>query len=138
MPTKKPFSVTILSLSVLIFTSMMGFRLFEIAKNWDLLIHYNSHPGPIFLSIVSLIWVITGLILILCLIKKYSRSLLLIRIVAYTYILYYWVDRLFLQQDHISHLFPMLITGFMLLFISMLNNNKPTQQYFKQRETHDR
>lgn len=90
------------------------------------------------MSILSLIWISVGLILLTCLRIRYSRSRLLLIYTAILYATWYWVDRIFFQQTEISHLFPMAFTSFMLLFVSMLLSHTQTQQYFKQREPHDR
>ncbi|OGN75894.1 MAG: hypothetical protein A2X25_01765 [Chloroflexi bacterium GWB2_49_20] len=127
-----------LALTVLIFTILNGLRLYEIILHWDILKKYNSHPGPEYMSILSLIWFLIGFTLIIGLLKGYSRSFLLTSLAVFFYTIWFWIDQLFLQNSQISYLIPLVVSVFMILFFFILLRCRDTQYYFKQRETHDR
>jgi len=127
-----------LSLTVLSLTTWNGLRLYEIIVNWEILRKYNSQPGPLYMSVVSLIWLLIGPVVIIGLLKRFSNWLIIIKLVTFSYTIWYWFDRLLFQKTQISNLLPLVMTVFMLLFVSILLNHRHTQYYFKQRETHDR
>jgi uncharacterized BrkB/YihY/UPF0761 family membrane protein len=135
---KRPFSVTMLALTVLIFTTWNGLRLYETILNWEILRKYNSQPGPVYMSILSLVWILISLAITIGLLKGNSRSLLFTKLAAYLYTTWFWIDRLAFQKTQIAYLFPLVVTVFMLLFISILLKFRDTQYYFKQRDTYDR
>ena len=139
MKTKTPLSVTLLIMTVLIFTLWNGLRLYETIQNWEILIKYNSQPGPVYMSVLSLIWIIASLVTIIGLLKKNSRQwLLILNLNTFLFTIWFWVDRLLFQKTQISFIFPLVFSGIMILFILTLLNHRHTQNYFKQRETHDR
>lgn len=135
---KPPVPVTLIALTVLTITTWNGLRLYETISNWEILQNYNSQPGPLIMSVISLVWILIGLVAIFGLFIGKSSWLLFIKLATILFTLWYWVDRLLFQKTLITHLFPIVLTGFMLLFVSILINHRYTQYYFKQRETHDR
>ena len=139
MKIKTPLSVTLLTITVLIFTSWNGFRLYETILNWDILIKYNSQPGPLYMVVFSLIWFLLSLVAIIGFLKgDPKRWSLILKLISFLFTIWYWVDRLLFQKTQISFLFPLVLTILMLLFILTLLNHRQTKNYFKQRETHDR
>jgi hypothetical protein len=94
----RPASVTILALGVLIITTINLTRLVLSVLNWDFL---NSWPGvsPLYMLLTGLIWTLTGSILLFGLWKATSWAPRLMKAVALTYALYYWLDHVFLV-DH--------------------------------------
>ena len=138
MKSKKPFSVTILIISVLIFTAWNGLRLYEIILYWEVFVQYNSHPGAYYLASFSLIWLISSLIILIGFLKRKSKHVIfLAKLISILYVAWYWIDRIVFQNTLINILFPLIITVIMLLFILILLNLKHTQIYFKLRENHD-
>ena len=135
MMAKPPLPVTMFALTVLTITAWNGLRLYETILNWEILRKYNSQPGPLYLTAISLVWFLIGLAVIIGLLKGNTRSLIFIKFATFLFTLWYWVDRLLFQKTQITHLFPLVLTGFMLLFVSILLNHRYTQYYFKQRET---
>lgn len=135
---KPPFTVTLLTLIVLTFTTWSGIRLFQTMRYWNILISYNSQPGPLYMTITSLVWVLIGTALTFGLIIGNSRWLLFLKLTVIFFTIWNWIDRLMLQNSLLSIQFPLAITVFMLLFIAMLINHKNTKFYFKLRDTHDR
>jgi hypothetical protein len=135
---KPPFSVTMLTIIVLTSTIWNALRLYQTLHYWKILIDYHSQPGPIYMLIISLVWVVIGLALIIGFIYRYSRSLLIMKLATILFTTWYLVDRLFIQKPQTTHLYPMVTTVFVLLFVSILINQRQTKIYFKLREAHDR
>lgn len=133
MKSKIPSSVTILIISVLIFTAWNGLRLYETILYWEILQKYNSQPGPYYLISASLIWLISGLFILFGLLyRKTIHVILITKITAILYAVWYWIDRIFIQKTQTIILFPLIMTCIMLLFTLLILNLKQTQNYFKQ------
>ena len=130
--TKPPLPVTMLALTVLIITTWNGLRLYETILFWEILRKYNSQPGPLYMSAMSVIWVLIGLVAIIGLLKRRPWWILFIKYATFIFTLWNWVDRLLFQKTTISHLSPLVLTVFMLLFVSILLNHRYTQYYFNQ------
>lgn len=139
MKSKIPLSVTLLTMTVLFFTAWNGLRLFETIVNWEILIKFDAQPGPIYMAIFSLVWCLAGLVAFLGLLRgNYYLWMFMIKLITILYTIWYWVDRLLFQKTNIYFLFPIVFTIIMILFITTIFNHRNTQNYFKQRETHDR
>jgi len=139
MKTRVPISVTLIAFTVLIFTAWNGLRLYETILNWELLIKYDSQPGPLYMALFSSIWIIASLVVLIELLKGNSRRWLsILKITTIIFTFWFWLDRLSFQKTQLSNSFPLGFTILMLLFMSMLLNHRHTQFYIKQRETHDR
>jgi len=99
--TKRPSSVTLLALGVLIITVINVARLVLSIRYWGFL---NSLPGvsPFYLAITGLIWSVAGLFLFWGLWRAKIWAPRLMQAVALTYVLYYWLDLLFLKDHPVS------------------------------------
>jgi hypothetical protein len=95
---RRPGSVTLLALGVLIITVINLTRLILSIKDWDFLV---SWPGvsPWYVMLTGLIWTLAGFPLIWGLWRGKSWAPRLMEAVALTYALYYWLDQVFLV-DH--------------------------------------
>lgn len=96
--TKRPWSVTLLALGVLIITVINLARFVLSIKYWGFL---NSQPviSPFYLAITGLIWTVAGSFLLWGLWRAKIWAPKLMQAAALTYALYYWLDQLFLK-DH--------------------------------------
>jgi hypothetical protein len=99
--TKRPRSVTLLALGVLIITVINLIRLVLSVRYWGFL---NSQLGisPLYLALTGLIWTITGLLLIWGLWRAKYWAPKLMQAVALTYALYYWLDLIFIKDYLVS------------------------------------
>ena len=95
---RRPASVTLLTLGVLIITGLNLTRFVLSLHYWSFL---ASQPGisPLYLAISGMVWTLGGLVLIWGLWRPKSWAPRLMEAVALTYALYYWLDLLFLR-DH--------------------------------------
>jgi len=95
---KRPFSVTLLMLGVLIITVINLTRFVLSLRSWSFL---SSQAGisPLYLATSGFIWAMAGSFLIWGLWRAKSWAPRLMQAEALTYAMYYWLDLLFLK-DH--------------------------------------
>ncbi len=100
-PNKRPRSVTLLALGVLIITVVNLIRLVLSIRYWAFL---TSQPGisPLYIAMTGLIWTVAGSFLVWGLWRAKSWAPRLMQAVALTYALYYWLDILFLKDHPVS------------------------------------
>jgi len=94
----RPWSVTILAFGVLIITIFNLTRLILSIANWDFLVSWPGVPA-LYMVITGLIWTLAGSILLWGLWRAKNWAPRLMKAVLLTYVLYYWVDHVFLV-DH--------------------------------------
>jgi hypothetical protein len=90
----RPFSVTILIVVVLIFTSLNILRLIKAIVDHGLLTTLPLDVPVIYLAITGALWSAIGLILAFGLFARYRWSLLMGQLAAVIYTAYYWLDQL--------------------------------------------
>jgi hypothetical protein len=95
---KRPLSVTLLALIVLIITVINLIRLGLSIRYWSFLSSRLEIP-PLYLALTGLIWSAAGLSLLWGLWKAKKWAPKLMQAVGLTYALYYWLDHIFLM-DH--------------------------------------
>jgi hypothetical protein len=98
-PLHRPFSVTILTLVVLIFTSLNTFRACTAINTWDFLTTLQPNVPIFYFVITGSIWGLAGLILTGGFISKKRWTLNTARIVVVLYMFYYWLDRLVIAES---------------------------------------
>jgi hypothetical protein len=94
---KRPWSVTLLALGVLIIAVINLIRFVLSIRYWVFL-SSRSGISPIYLALTGFIWSAAGLILLWGLLKPKTWALNLMYAVALTYALYYWLDHIFLME----------------------------------------
>lgn len=95
---KRPWSVTLLVLGVLIITVINLVRFVLSLRYWNFLASQPG-PSPLYLAISGLAWALAGGFLLWSLWKPASWAPRLVEAEALTYALYYWLDLLFVR-DH--------------------------------------
>jgi len=98
---KRPFSVTLLMIGVLIITVINLTRFVLSLRYWGFLAS-RSGISPLYLASSGMIWAVAGSFLIWGLWKAKSWAPRLMQAGALTYALYYWLDLLFLQDHPVS------------------------------------
>jgi len=139
---KRPGSVTILVLGVLIITVLNLTRLVLSLKYWDFLAPW---PGisPLYVALTGLIWTLAGLPLIWGLWRAKSWAPRLMQAVALTYALYYWLEQVFLIDHPVSGAveakrallpvnwpFAAVVTAICLAFMAWTLNRPKVKAYF--------
>ena len=95
---KRPLSVTLLALIVLIITVINLIRLGLSFRYWSFL-SSRSGISPLYLALTGLFWSAVGLFVLWGLWKAKKWTPKLLQAVGLTYALYYWLDHIFLM-DH--------------------------------------
>ncbi len=98
IPIKRPLSVTILTLGVLIIAVINLTRFILSLREWGFLAS-RSGVSPLYLAFSGLVWCLAGAFLIWGLWAARPWAPRLMQAGGLTYALYYWLDLLFLQ-DH--------------------------------------
>lgn len=95
---RRPGSVTILMLGVLIITALNLTRFVLGIREWGFL---AAQPGviPVYIVLTGLIWTLAGASLLVGLWRAKNWAPRLLQAVALTYALYFWLDQVFLV-DH--------------------------------------
>ncbi len=98
---KRPRSVTLLIVIVLIITVINIIRLVLSISYWNFL---GTHSGisPIYLAVTGLVWTAAGVRLVWGLWKAKNWAPRLMQTVALTYALYYWLDHIFLMDRRVN------------------------------------
>jgi hypothetical protein len=94
----RPWSVTILVFGVLIITIFNLTRLILSILNWNFLVSWPGVPA-LYMVMTGLLWTLVGSILCWGLWKAKIWAPGLTKAVLLTYVLYYWMDQVFLM-DH--------------------------------------
>ena len=128
---KRPFPVTLLLLIVSLYTLWNGIRIFGSIKFWEIMIEYNAFPGPLYLAIISIAWVLIGTICLFGLIKKFPWSLTMLKISTLLYSSWYWFDRFLFRNNLQSFWLPMLFSLITIAIMIFLLHHKKTKNYFR-------
>jgi hypothetical protein len=95
---KRPFSVSLLAIVVLTFTSLHLVRFVEVLRLWDFL-HELLPDLPLFLALTGAIWGVIGLVLVWGLWRGHPMAPQATRLAALVYAGYYWIDHLWLAAS---------------------------------------
>jgi hypothetical protein len=95
---KRPWSVTLLALGVLIITVINLARFILSLRYWSFLASQPG-PSPLYLVLTGLVWAVAGSLLLWGLWKPATWAPRLMEAEVLTYALYYWLDLLFVR-DH--------------------------------------
>lgn len=96
-PASRPFSVTLLIGVVLIFTGLNFLRLVLTIQSWKFLASILP-VSPWYLALTGLVWSLVGCALIWGLWRRRAWAPVATRMISGIYVLYYWIDRLFVSH----------------------------------------
>ncbi len=113
--TRRPFSVTLLAIMVLIITGIYLIRFVQTLQLWDFL---SGLPdvSPVYLAITGLFWTLAGLLLVWGLWRGRPGTPRATRIAVLAFTLYYWLNRLLLanaSEDFVN--WPFTAAGIIIL-----------------------
>jgi hypothetical protein len=139
---RRPASVTLLVVGVLIITVLNIIRFILSIRYWGFL-SSRLEVSPIYLSLSGFIWGLAGICLIWGLWKAKNWAPRLMQAVALTYALYYWLDQVFLNEHPgsgvpagVSALLPTnwpfsaVVTVLSLAYIAWIMNRLKVKLYF--------
>lgn len=98
---KRPGSVTLLALGVLIITAINIARTVLSLRSWSFLAS-QSGVSPLYLAVSGFIWSVAGSIMFWGLWRAKIWAPRLMKAEALTYALYFWLDLLFLKDHPVS------------------------------------
>ena len=130
--TKRPFNVTLVAFVVLIFSVWNGIKLSGVILFWPSLIEYRSSPGPLYNALTSAIWLVAGITLFWGLWSGWRRGRQAAIVVIAGYTLWYWLDRLVLQQGYQANwLFTLVSTAILLLVVLSVLLSRGASRFFR-------
>ena len=132
--SKRPLAVTTIAVSVLIIAVVNLIRFIQAISQWDILTELLPiHLSPIYLVLSGLIWAVIGLILSYGLWHGKFWAPITTQIIFIVYLLYYWLDRLFLSNP-ISKLtnlrFAIVSSLLLLVWVFWLFSRSDIKYYF--------
>jgi len=129
---KRPLSVTILILIVLIISVSSLIRLIQTARLWDF-VSEVVYLHPLYLVKNGLVWGFLGVILVWGLWKAERWSVLLAKIGAIAYLIYLWIDRLLIRTYQAGsgiHVYALIISVIVLVWIFWMFSRPNVKDYF--------
>lgn len=126
-----PRAVTILFFFVLSMTAWVGIRAWAALVNWDTLATFRANPIYIFAT--GLIWFILGAVLTALIFKGSRHALVVGPVFAILYVLWFWLDRLFVQVTPAPNgIFNVIVTAVMLIIFHLFLFWPSSQAFFKE------
>ena len=137
--SKRPAPVTILLWLVFSLIVWNAIRFGSSIVNWELLADFAPLPGPAYITGSGSFWILCGLGTWILLRRRNPRAHLATAAFAIAYMIWWWADRLFLQQHaQANWSFSLALTGIVLILSIFLIFHRITISYFRQRERHER
>jgi hypothetical protein len=132
---KLPLRITLLLWLVLIIMAWNIVRLVTSIAWRDTLETYVPWPGPFYIGITGAIWALTGLVLLWGFIRGAVWSRIAILGTSFIYVVWFWMDRLFIQpQVRTNWPFDLLITIILLGFTTAVVLDRRNHIYFLKRD----
>lgn len=131
----RPVTVTIYALLVLIIAVHNLIRFWSAIQHWDTLSQLGIQPGPFYIALTGLIWAISGFWLAWTIWTGRPGVRIATIVVASSYLVYYWLDRL-IFQNHTPQKNTPFVVGITILvvFYTLLTLSLPSnQEYFSRK-----
>ena len=130
---RRPFSVTLLALSVLSFTAIHLVRFGAALAQWSFLASLPLSVPPLYLATTGLVWGMVGLVLYpgLWLGKLWAKKAVFFA--APVYGLYYWLEQVFFMDSPLRNanwLFQIFLSIFLLALLVWVIRRPATRTYF--------
>lgn len=126
---KRPFSVTLTGWVVLILTSWNAIRLWtSIAWN-DVLTEFSVRVAPTVSAVIAAIWVVGGVVLLWSMWRKKDWSAKFLLGMAAAYTVWYWSERLILQNPRANVPFAVILNLILLVFIYFASRSLTREAY---------
>jgi len=111
-------------------------RLFAALRWWDVLVEFDAHLNPLYLSITGAGWAIAGGVLLfgMLTIKVWARPAILTSILLW--LIEYWIERLFFQSSRANLLFVLMGSIIVIAAATAATFKRSTQLFFSRSEEH--
>lgn len=122
---------------VLCLTVWNTVRLGASIADWELLAEFAPRPGPLYITASASLWTLGGLAVWIAIRRRHPRAQSFIAIYFIGYAMWWWADRLLLQQAQPNWPFAIALTIILLALAAFDVVNRKATAYFHQRETHE-
>jgi hypothetical protein len=114
---KLPIRVTLLYVLVLTLSAWNGLRLWTVLAWHQVLDEFSANPTSEVVAVSSVIWMVTGIILLWSLWQKKAWATKLLLGASAGYSVWYWSEHLIWQTPHPNWLFAVIVNLALLAFI---------------------
>jgi len=137
MPSKRPFSATLLLWMVLSLLAWGVVRLAASLRAWNVLSEFGSSLSPVYLSITGAGWGATGCVLLFGVLS--IRSWVRPAIITSTmlWLLEYWLERIFFQVERTNAGFAIMMTFISIALVAFAAMHPKTKTFFTKSEEHE-
>jgi O-antigen ligase len=128
---RRPATVTILAVIVLIIPVMNIIRFWAAIRFWEMLTKIEVRPGPIYIAFTGLFWVIAGIWLFWALWMPHPKVKVAAMILILLYLMYYWTDRLIFQNYIQRENTPFTVAmSILVVFYTVFTLSLPSNQIY--------
>lgn len=134
---RRPLCVTLFALLVLALALLNGIRAWAAIAQREALAEFAARPGPWYLATTGLFWLAVGLPLYTGLALGRNRARIASIFAVPAYLLYYWVDRLWLRAGPVSANWPFMlaVSAACVALAAMALLSRPARQFFDSEST---
>jgi hypothetical protein len=137
MPRKRPFSVTIILVMVLIHTAWGAARLLATLRSWRVLNEFESGLGAWYLAVTGAGWSIAGGVLLSGILRRRKWAPVVFVLFASISLFEYWLERIFFETSRSNLPFAAACSVLIAAAVWILTNLPGTQSYFAKSEEHE-
>jgi hypothetical protein len=132
---RRPITVTILAILVLIIATTNLIRFWAAIQNWETLVSIGVKPGPGYFALTGLVWGLTGSWLVWVVWQGRPGCKKAIIVFSGLYLLYFWLDRLVFQNHIPPQNTPFVAgIGILVVFYTVFTLLLPSNQEFFSRK----
>ena len=132
---RRPIPVTIVTLFVLSITAWNGFRAWVAIADRDILLRYDGKP--VYTAASGLIWFMAGCVLVDGLLNRKVYAWRATVLVSMIYMIWYWIDRLFIQVSPSNNLMFSAVTSVIIFIAFAIFLFWPSSRAFFTRRDHE-
>ena len=135
-----PFFVTLLGLMALTLMLFNAVRFITALLEWRLIFTYMSLPMPLYIASTGLLWVLCWFLVYWGTERGKKWTPFLTTVVSFSYIIYFWVDRLLFQSNvgRDNTKFALVMTFVFSLFVIIALVLPKSRAYFDEKIAEER
>ena len=137
MPRKRPFGVTLLVWMVLFLSAWGAVRAAAALTWWEVLVQYDAHLSPVYLSITGAGWVLAGIVLLWSVWAGKPWTHRAIPLSVFLWLVQYWMERLFFQAPRANLAFMIAVSVAVLASMLIATFNRKTRNFLLKSEAHE-
>jgi hypothetical protein len=137
MPSKRPFSVTLLLWMVLSLSAWGVTRLVSALQAWDVLYEYGAGLSPLYLSITGAGWGVAGGVLFSGIWTGKSWARYATVTSSIIWLLEYWLERIFFQSPRANLPFALACSFIVIIALWIVSISPGTRSFFMKSEEYE-